>query len=152
ADGRDDKNISRMWSATLGFDTTFDNDWGLRGTYQYGKSKLTSAAYDILRIDRLAMAIDAVRDPVSGNIICNVQRYNPTPEQLAASMAGKEVATTMVTQYPDGLRPVDSPIYNDNAINECVPINMFGLANATPEGADYVLDDKKGWRALDQHF
>src|SRR5690606_2872853 len=89
---------------------------------------------------------------VSGNIICNVQRYNPTPEQLAASMAGKQVATTMVTQYPDGLRPVDSPIYNDNAINECVPINMFGLANATPEGADYVLDDKKGWRALDQHF
>jgi Outer membrane receptor proteins, mostly Fe transport len=152
ADGRDDKNISQMWSASAGFEHIFENDWSLRGTYQYGESKLTSAAYNILRIDRLHMAIDAVRDPQTGAIICNVQRYNPTPEQLAASMEGRLVATTMNTIYPDGVRPVDSPILNDNAIRDCVPINMFGLANATPEGADYVLDDKKGWRDLDQHF
>jgi iron complex outermembrane recepter protein len=152
ADGRDDKNISQMWSASAGFDHSFDNNWNLRGTYQYGESKLTSAAYDILRIDRLAMAIDAVRDPNTGAIICNVQRFNPTPQQLAASMAGKVVPTTRLQDFPNGTRPVDSPIFNDNAIRDCVPINMFGLANATPAGADYVLDDKKGWRDLDQHF
>ncbi len=93
-----------------------------------------------------------MRDPATGAIVCNVQRFNPTPAQLAASMAGKLVATTQITQYPNGLRPVDSPIFNDNAIRDCVPINMFGLANVTPEGADYVLDDKKGFRDLNQHF
>jgi hypothetical protein len=93
-----------------------------------------------------------VRDPVTGAIMCNVQRYNPTPEQLAAAMEGRLVATTRITDFPDGVRTVDSPIYNDNAIRDCVPINMFGLANVTQEGADYVLDDKKGWRDLDQDF
>jgi len=152
ADGRDDSNISQMWSASGGLSHLFANDWNLRGTYQYGKSELTTGAENILRIDRLAMAIDAVRDPNTGNIICNVQRYNPTDAQLAAAMAGKLVATTQTTLYPDGVRPVNSPIYNDNAIRDCVPINMFGLANATPEGADYVLDNKKGLRDLNQHF
>jgi outer membrane receptor protein involved in Fe transport len=151
-DGRDDKNISQMWSASAGFDHTFANDWSLRGTYQYGESKLTSAAYNILRIDRLAMAIDAVRDPDTGAIVCNVQTYNPTADELAASMAGKTVATTRITEFPDGVRTVDSPIYNDNAIRDCVPINIFGEGNATQAGQDYVLDNKIGHRDLDQHF
>jgi len=152
ADGRDDKNISQMWSASFGVDHTFENDWALRASYQYGESKLTTAAYDMLRIDRLAMAIDAVRDPATGAIICNVQRYNPTPQQLAASMAGRTVPTTQIQKYPDGSMTPDSPIFNDNAIRDCVPINMFGLANATRAGADYVTTDKIGRRDLDQTF
>ncbi len=152
ADGRDDKNISQMWSASTGFDHIFANDWSLRGNYQYGESKLTSAAYNILRIDRLAMAIDAVRDPATGAIVCNVQRYNPTAQQLADSMKGKIVATTDNVHFPDGVRSVDSPIFNDNAIRDCVPINILGEGNATQAGADYVTDDKKGLRDLDQHF
>ncbi|MFZ9585604.1 MAG: TonB-dependent receptor plug domain-containing protein, partial [Pseudohongiellaceae bacterium] len=124
ADGRDDKNISQLWSATAGFDHLFANDWALRGSYQYGESKLTTAAYDMLRIDRLAMAIDAVRDPATGAIMCNVQRFNPTPAQLAASMAGRTVPTTQIQANPNGTMKVDSPIFNDNAIKECVPLNM----------------------------
>lgn len=152
ADGRDDKNISQMWSATAGFDHVFENDWALRGSYQYGESKLTTAAYDMLRIDRLAMAIDAVRDPVTGGIICNVKRYNPTPAQLAASMVGRTVPTTQIQANPNGTMAVNSPIFDDNAIRDCVPLNMFGLANATQEAADYVTTDKKGVRDLDQTF
>jgi iron complex outermembrane receptor protein len=152
ADGRDDKNISQMWSATAGFDHVFENDWALRGSYQYGESKLTTAAYDMLRIDRLAMAIDAVRDPATGGIICNVKRYNPTPAQLAASMVGRTVPTTQIQANPNGTMSVNSPIFNDNAIRDCVPLNMFGLANATQEAADYVTTDKKGVRDLDQTF
>src|SRR5690606_20914449 len=92
------------------------------------------------------------RETTTGAIICNVQLYNPTPEQLAASMEGRVVPTTRIQDFPNGTRSVDSPILNDNAIRDCVPINMFGLANATPAGADYVLDDKKGIRDLDQDF
>ena len=152
ADGRDDKNISQLWSATAGFDHLFANDWALRGSYQYGESKLTTAAYDMLRIDRLAMAIDAVRDPATGAIMCNVQRFNPTPAQLAASMAGRTVPTTQIQANPNGTMKVDSPIFNDNAIKECVPLNMFGLANASREAADYVTTDKIGVRDLEQTF
>ncbi|MEY4640400.1 MAG: hypothetical protein RLZZ227_394 [Pseudomonadota bacterium] len=152
SDGRDDKNISQMWSTTAGFDHTFENDWALRGSYQYGESKLTTAAYDMLRIDRLGMAIDAVRDPATGAIVCNVQRYNPTPAQLAASMVGRTVPTTQIQANPNGTMAVNSPIFNDNAIRDCVPLNMFGLANASQAAADYVTTDKKGVRDLDQTF
>jgi len=151
-DGRDDKNISQMWSASAGIDHGFDNGWNLRATYQYGESKLTSAAYDMLRIDRLAMALDAVRDPVTGAIMCNVQRFNPTPQQLAAAMQGRTVPTTMIQQYPNGVLTPPSPIMNDNAIRDCIPFNMFGLGNASQAATDYVTTDKKGWRDLDQHF
>jgi iron complex outermembrane receptor protein len=152
ADGRDDRNISQMWSASAGFDHDFDNGWNLRGSYQYGESKLTTAAYGMLRIDRLAMAIDAVRDPTTGAIMCNVQRFNPTPAQLAASMQGRVVPTTRIQDFPNGTRSVDSPIFNDDAIRDCIPLNMFGLANASSAAADYVNTDKKGIRDLDQDF
>jgi len=152
SDGRDDKNISQMWSASAGFDHTFSNEWALRGSYQYGESKLTTAAYDMLRIDRLAMAIDAVRDPATGAIMCNVQRFNPTDAQLKASMVGRTVPTTQIQANPNGTMSVDSPIFNDNAIKTCVPMNMFGLANVSREAADYVTTDKKGIRNLDQTF
>lgn len=151
-DDRSDSNISRMFSASLGFDHQFANGWDLRGSYQRGESKLTSAAHNIIRIDRWYMAMDAVRDPNTGAIICNVQRYDPTPEQLAASMEGRLVATTRITEFPDGVREVDSPIVDDNAIRDCQPLNIFGHGNVSRAAADYVVGDKKGIRDLEQDF
>src|SRR5690606_9168621 len=151
-DNRSDSNISRMFSASIGFDHAFANGWDLRASYQTGESKLTSAAHNIIRIDRWYMAMDAVRDPVTGALMCNVQRYNPTPEQLAASMEGRLVATTRITDFPDGVRTVDSPIVDDNAIRDCQPLNVFGHGNASQAAADYVVGDKKGIRDLEQDF
>jgi outer membrane receptor protein involved in Fe transport len=151
-DDRSDANISRMVSATIGVDHQFANGWDLRASYQRGSSKLTTAAHNIVRIDRWYMAMDAVRDPNTGAIVCNVQRYNPTPEQLAASMEGRLVATTRITEFPDGVRTVDSPIVDDNAIRDCQPLNVFGLGNVSQAAADYVVGDKRGIRDLDQDF
>jgi len=151
-DGRDNRNISQMMSASAGIDHSFENDWNLRATYQYGESKLTTAGYPILRTDRLAMALDAVRDPTTGAIMCNVQRFNPTPQQLAASVVGRLATTTQLADYPNGFRPVDSPIWNDNAIRDCTPVNMFGLANLSSQAHDYLRGNKIGYRDLDQHF
>ncbi|MEX2367314.1 MAG: TonB-dependent receptor, partial [Pseudohongiellaceae bacterium] len=149
---RNDINISQMWSASAGFDHMFDNGWSLRGTYQYGESKLTSEGENMLRIDRWYMAMDAVRDPDTGSIICNVQRYNPSAAEQAASVEGKIVATTMLPIYPDGTRTIPSPIVDDNAVRDCQPLNIFGLGNVSQEAADYVASNKKGIRDLDQDF
>jgi iron complex outermembrane recepter protein len=151
-DDRSDTNISQMWSASFGFDHEFNNNWNLRASYQRGESKLTTEVENMLRIDRLHMAMDAVRHPQTGQIMCNVQLFNPSPAQLAASMAGRTVPTTMVTQFPNGVRSVDSPIFNDNAIRDCVPLNIFGHGNASQAAADYVVSDKKGIRDLTQDF
>ena len=151
-DGRDNRNISQMFSTSAGFDHDFENGWNLRATYQYGESKLTSAGYPIVRSDRLAMALDAVRNPTTGAIICNVQSFNPTPEQLAASVKGLTTTTPRLQDFPSGAAPALSPIWDDNAIRDCVPLNMFGLASASREASSYVMGNKKGFRDLDQHF
>jgi len=151
-DNRSDSNVSRMFSASIGIDHVFENGWDLRASYQRGESRLTSSAHNIIRIDRWYMAMDAVRDPVTGAIVCNVQRYNPTPEDLARSMEGRVVATTRITDFPDGVRTVDSPIVDDNAIRDCQPLNVFGLGNVSQAAADYVVGDKRGVRDLDQDF
>jgi len=152
-DNRSDSNISQMWSASAGFDHAFANDWALRGTYQYGESKLTSEAENIIRVDHWYMSLDAVRDPRNGAIICNVQRVNPTSAQLQAAAAGKSVLTTRINEFPTGLMPINNILVTpEESIKGCVPTNFFGLGNASQEADDYMNSDKKGIRDLDQTF
>jgi iron complex outermembrane receptor protein len=152
-DSRNDSNISQMWSTTFGFDHTFGNDWNLRGTYQYGESKLTSEGENMIRVDHWYLAMDAVRDPNTGAIICNVQKVNPTMAQLQAAAAGKTVATTRIQEFPSGVMPINNILVTpETSIRDCVPMNVFGLGNVSQEAADYVISDKKGIRDLDQNF
>ncbi|MGV3592230.1 MAG: TonB-dependent receptor domain-containing protein [Gammaproteobacteria bacterium] len=153
-DDRDNADISQMWSATAGFDHVFANEWTLRGNYQYGESKLTSEAEGIIRVDHWFMAMDAVRDPNTGAIVCNVQVRNPSDAELRAAAAGKSVLTTRVTEFPSGKMPIDNILVTpERSIRDCVPMNVFGLGNVSEQADDYVLsDDKKGIRDLDQHF
>lgn len=43
--------------------------WNL--TYEYGNSRMAVAQSNVLQFDKLAAAIDAVRDPATGAIVCN---------------------------------------------------------------------------------
>jgi len=147
-DDRGGQDTSRMWSLTAGFNAALPNDWNLRGSYQQGKSRVVSAGFNMQRIDKLYLALDAVRDPATGAIVCNVQLHNPTPAQLAASVAGQ----TFLTTLPPGTTTVDSPVGPDNVIRDCVPLNPFGLGNTSQAVSDYIGQDKYDHRTLDQDF
>ena len=153
-DDRDNADIAQMWSASVGFEHLFDNTWSLRGNYQYGESGLTSESKGIIRVDHWFMAMDAVRDPSTGAIVCNVQLRNPSIAELEAAAAGKTVLTTRVTEYPSGRMPIDNILVTpERSIRDCQPMNVFGLGNVDDAADAYVLsDDKKGIRDLDQHF
>src|SRR5690606_7187834 len=99
-----------------------------------------------VRVNRLFMAIDAVRDD-KGGIICNVQRYNPTPEQLAAVVAGQ----TFAGQQKEPITRI-SPVGMDNAIRDCQPINIFGVGNNSQAAIDYIADDRIGLTNVQQDF
>ncbi|MDT8397519.1 MAG: TonB-dependent receptor [Pseudomonadales bacterium] len=148
-DDRDNKDVARSWSASGGFDAVLPNGWDLRASFQHGDSKVTSAARKILRIDKFFLAMDAVVDPASGEIVCNIALQNPTPAQLKASVEGQLFASPLAV---NGV-PVDSPIGTDIIPSECVPINVFGDGNVSQAAADYVVsDEKKGVRSLNQEF
>lgn len=151
---------------SFGFDRELDNNWTLTGYTHYGKSDKEALLDNILRVDREHMAMDAVEvysdrrdvngdglpdlvapdDRGSGEIICNVQRYNPTEEELAESV---EDVTVPSPQGPVGIA---SPVGLDGSIENCVPLNVFGWGNASEAAQDYVVSDKAAKSYVEQQF
>ncbi len=151
-----------------GFEWNMSNKWDMRVAMQTGKTKKMTGAFDGLRIDRVALAMDAVEiytdrrdtdgdglpdlvadaDRGTGTIVCNVQRYNPTPAQLAAVGAIQGRTKTTV----DGTVPLASPIGLDNTVQGCVPFNIMGHGQITQAAADYILTPKWGESVVKQDF
>jgi len=69
---------NHMRSVTLGFTTKFNNNWTMDGYVQRGDNRQDFNTQNGIRVDRLFLALDAVRDP-SGNIVCraSLPQYDP---------------------------------------------------------------------------
>jgi iron complex outermembrane receptor protein len=155
-------------SYRIGFDWAMSDRWDMRVAVQTGETEKMTGIFDALRIDRLALAMDAVEvyndrrdtnadglpdlvvdaDRGTGTIVCNVQRYNPTPAQLAAVPAIQGRTKTTL----NGTVPLVSPIGLDSSINECVPFNVMGHGQITPAAADYITTPKWGIGVIEQDF
>ncbi len=136
-----------MWTANAGFELDINGNWNLTGHYQSGETERDILIYNEVRIDRLFLALDAVRHPTTGAIVCNVQVSNPSAAQLAAAVAGQKFAgqqTQPITRT--------SPIGMDNSIRDCVPLNPFGVGNNSQAAIDYVQDNRISHSAVEQDF
>jgi outer membrane receptor protein involved in Fe transport len=156
--------IQRVVSA--GFEHSLANDWTVTGFVQYGKSDKEAQLDNLLRVDRQFLAMDAVEvytdrrdtnadgvpdliaeaDRGTGDIICNVQRYNPTDQQLAESV---DHITVPSAAGPVGIA---APVGLDDSIENCVPLNIFGWGNVSDAAADYVVTDKSAKSEVEQKF
>ena len=106
------RNAHTMFTWSAGVEADLFADWKLKATWQSGKSHKFTAVFDELRVDRMFLALDAVVNPANGQIVCNVQLTNPTPAQLAASVAGR------ANKFGG---PLGSPVGLDDSIRSCVP-------------------------------
>ncbi|MDR0781442.1 MAG: TonB-dependent receptor [Pseudomonadales bacterium] len=130
----------------LGVDHHLNNGWDVNAYYQRGKSHKHMLLDNLLRVDRWFLAQDAVRDPQSGKIVCRVQLFNPTPQQLAESVQG------VLVPSPQGPVPIASPVGLDNSIADCQPLNIFGWGNVSQAAQDYVVSDKWAESYVTQDF
>ena len=141
------RNVHTMFTWNAGFDADVTDNWHLKGSWQSGKSHKYTAVYGEVRTDRLFLALDAVRDPTTGKIMCNVQRFNPSAAAIAAAtqaaFPGRKDKYGQLLQTPIGL---------DNSIADCVPINIFGQGNVSKEANDYITDNKWGISVVKQDF
>lgn len=139
-------NQFSTWTANAGFDFDLNGNWQLSGYYQSGETDRTTIIYNETRIDRLFMAIDAVRD-ANGAIVCNVQKVNPTAAQLQAAVAGR-------TFNGQQTKPITrtSPVGGDNAIRDCAPLNILGAGKSSQAARDYVHDDRIAHTNVQQDF
>jgi outer membrane receptor protein involved in Fe transport len=145
-DNRGDISIQAQQMYTAAFDFAVDDNWKLNGSYQYGRTRIDTGVINIPRTDKLFLAMDAVRDPATGKIVCEIALRNPQPAELAAFMDGKLVGS------PKDVNGVhaDSPIGPMNPL-DCVPFNPFGLGNANQAAKNWILDEgKKQVRTLNQ--
>jgi len=127
-----------------------------RHTHSAGEDTVQVSLFD-LATGTYVGAPDGRPDLVSdaqrgtGRIVCNVQRFNPTTQQLKDSVAWKRVPAA---QGDDSLGngdptfpvPIPSPVGPD-AIPNCVPMNVFGIGNqALVMGSELTREDGR-WRA-----
>src|SRR5690606_28691754 len=83
------------------------------------------------------------------------QTVNPTPEQLAAAVAGRVESPGGApggTRPPLSTRPLLSPIGLDNSVRDCVPWNVMGSGNISQAALDYVMTPKMGDSYVNQDF
>lgn len=111
---------NQMYSITAGFNGTiasggFFDGWNYNGYAQYGKTKQDVDTTMAIRTDRIFLAMDAVRDPTSGQIVCRVN-------------------------LPQFTGPIASG-GNGGLFKDCVPLNTFGgTPNISQAAADYIVD------------
>jgi hypothetical protein len=89
----------------------------------------------------------AEADRGTGSIVCNVQRYNPTPAQLAATPAIQGAVSSR-----DLNLPLASPVGLDNTIADCVPLNVMGNGQISQAAYDYIMTPKWGEGIVEQDF
>jgi len=63
--------------AVVGLSAQLGQTWALDAYYQYGRSKLHTRVRNTTNTTRLRLAIDAVVDPATGNIVCRSTLANP---------------------------------------------------------------------------
>lgn len=153
--GSDNKGVFGTFSWSVGFEAVLPNGWDLKGSWQSGESNKRTGIYDEIRVDRMFLSMDAVRDPNTGAIVCRVQTVNPTPQQLAAAVAGRLESPGGApggTSPPLSTNPLLSPIGLDNTVRDCVPWNVMGNGNISQAAMDYVMTPKMGDSTVEQDF
>ncbi|MEZ5742712.1 MAG: TonB-dependent receptor [Sphingomonadaceae bacterium] len=113
-----DNNV--MNSVTGGFGWDIDSSGGLfdgwraDAYYQYGTN--TRKAYQkALRVDRIFAAVDAVRDPATGNIVCRTSLFGDAfPGCTPINLFGRGNASAAAIDYVTGSEPgqeITTPIF-----------------------------------------
>jgi outer membrane receptor protein involved in Fe transport len=151
----------------IGVDWDMSDRWQMRFSMQTGETEKMTGEFGSLRVDRVNLATDAVEvyndrrdadnDGVidliaeaargTGTIICNVQRYNPTPQDLARTPAIQGARNPR-----DVNQPLASPIGLDNSIRDCVPFNIMGNGQISRAAHDYIMTPKWGESIVEQDF
>ena len=103
----------------------FGNNWNYEASLNYGQLKEKTKVLGNLDKQRMLLAMDAVRDPATGNILCRSQ-IDPS----AAFGVGPWVYGTDPNR--------DARLANDVA--QCVPVNVLG-GNFTEQQKNYLLLD-----------
>lgn len=113
-----DERISReTYRAVVGVRGDFNDDWHYEVSANYGEHHEKNTILGNVNVQRYLLAIDSVRDPVSGQIVCR--------SKIDPAARGNDIGGDPAVLAAD--------------IAACVPLNPFGQGSVTKANRDYLL-------------
>jgi|GEM_PF-15953 len=117
---REETGYRETYRIVAGVEGDFNEDWHYDLSFNYGKFKQSLLSENNRIQQRFRLSTDAVRDPVSGQIVCRSRVagvVTPTPPNAAdAAALAADIAA-------------------------CVPVNLFGEGNVSQAALDYFNAD-----------
>lgn len=91
-----------MASITAGLKGNLSAGWSYNGYYQYGRNRQMLTLHRANRVDRMYRAMDAVVDPVSGNIVCRSTLSFPDDGCIPLNLFGPGTASQEAVDWVKG--------------------------------------------------
>jgi iron complex outermembrane recepter protein len=117
------------------------NTWNYEFSLNYGKTKETFTTVNRRLEDRFYAAVDAVRDPVTGNVVCR-SSLNPNVIPGTSPFPGYDAD-------PDGDGIFEPNTFRTND-GTCRPLNLFGLGAPSAEAVAFVNPSSTNKTTLSQ--
>lgn len=102
----------------------FNDDWSYELSANYGQLKEKNRIFGNVNQQRYLLAIDAVRNPANGQIVCRAQ-IDPTARVPFEFAADEAFAAARLAED----------------VANCVPVNLFGEGNVSQAAKNYILQD-----------
>jgi outer membrane receptor protein involved in Fe transport len=103
---------------------TFNDDWKYEVSANYGRFEESTKIGGNLNQQRFLLAIDAVRNPANGQIVCRSQ-IDPAAALIFAGSNSDDFARSLLA----------------DDVARCVPYNPFGEGASSQAARDYVVSD-----------
>lgn len=129
---RGERNNRETIRTVIGAEGDITDNLNYEVSYVYGRTKSRNTQTNNLIADRYFAALDAVRDPATGEIVC---RSTLDPNANIDPNNFDQAASTFTL----------------GANSICRPLNFLGNGVATQEALDFVLADNTNRSKVDQH-
>jgi outer membrane receptor protein involved in Fe transport len=123
---RQEKGRRETYRIVAGVKGEFNEDWNYEVSLNYGEHRERTKINGNVNLQRYLLAIDAVRDPKTGQIVCR-SKIDP--------------AARVAYEFPIDAAFAQAQLANDVA--QCVPVNLFGKGSVTQAARDYLLTDAR---------
>ncbi len=137
------RNEREVWRGVVGLDGRFGGDWKWGAYYQHGEAEALVETHNNPLVPRFNLAVDAVRDPSTGAIVCRSTLTDRTNGCVPLNVFGNNVASAEASRYVDGTLAWQ----RTNVELDVVAANASGTIFALPAGdvslalgAEYAKD------------
>jgi iron complex outermembrane receptor protein len=141
-----DRRVMRNVAGAEGRFGVFGSNWTWNAYFQGGVSKSEEAAFNSLNLVKHALAIDAVRDPASGAIVCRSALANPGNGCIPYNPFGVDVNSAAALNYVLG-RPQRDQTFRQNVTAASIngnPWDSWAGPISIATGVEYRSESVRG--------